>query len=107
MVKIDISALNELETLDLLKELSEHMRREKMEHLIDQVYDMYDFKEEISDLEDEVSDLEKKIDELEGDNLHLSGDMGDALKVAQGMNPDSGHDVLQEQINQIIEHLTQ
>lgn len=55
----DIKHLTELELLELMELLPEYLRREKMTHIVDQVF------EPAEDLEHEIDELNSKIEELE------------------------------------------
>lgn len=56
-----IENLNELETLALLQRIGEHLRKNKMEHLIDQVFDLDDLAGEIDELKEEIESLKLKM----------------------------------------------
>src|SRR5688500_11704885 len=64
-----IKGLSELELDDLLKDIGQHLRKNKMEHLIDNAFDMDDHTEQIEELEEDVRELETEKDGLT-DKLH-------------------------------------
>ncbi len=63
-----VKSLPEIELLSFMEILAEHLRKEKMEGLIDSVFEVGD--DVHKDYRDEISDMEDKIDDLERD-LHL------------------------------------
>lgn len=59
-----ISKLSELELDDLLKDIGLHLRKNNLEHLINNAFVIDDFEGEIEALQDQVSRLESDKDEL-------------------------------------------
>lgn len=55
-----IATLSELELDQLLKDIGQLLRKNKQEHLIDDAFDMDDWRERVSDLEYEVEKMENE-----------------------------------------------
>lgn len=59
-----IKGLSELDLDQLLREISQHLYKNKLEHLIDNAFQIEDYTAQIEELEDEVRDLERERDDL-------------------------------------------
>lgn len=57
-----VTALPEIELAEVMTEIGKHIQREKLEHLIDDVFEIETNEKEIERLEDEISDLEREVD---------------------------------------------
>lgn len=64
-----IKGLSELDLDQLLRDIAQHLYKNKQEHLINSAFQMDDQTEQIEDLEKEVYDLEQERDDLQ-DSLH-------------------------------------
>jgi hypothetical protein len=56
-----IKALSELEFSAILKQMAEHLRRNKWEHIIDDCFDIETYESELGDANDEISELKEKL----------------------------------------------
>lgn len=65
-----ITSLSEIELDQLLKDIGQHLHKNKLEHLIDAAFQLDDQADEIRDLEYDLEELEKQkdkaIDKLDG-----------------------------------------
>lgn len=77
-----IDSLNEMDTVDLLKSVAGHIQKNKMEHIIDQVFDTPDdLTEEVSDLNDEIFNQQVQIDRLDTDISVLTKKLQDIKNI--------------------------
>ncbi len=60
-----IASLSELELDGLLREVAQHLRKNNLEHLINNSFQMEDYTEEIEKLEESLADAERENDEKE------------------------------------------
>ncbi len=71
--------LNELESLELLQKLNEHLIKNNTVHLVDQVFNINELTDEIEDLQSQVNELEEEKRDLEDDHMTLSAKIDEAL----------------------------
>lgn len=100
---IDEMNLNELESLELLQKLNEHLIKNNMLHIVDDVFNVNDYEAELHDLIEKVSDLEKENKSLEDDHSTLFAKIDEALfkikdSISKSEHPDK-EDFLKELIN--------
>lgn len=58
-----VRSLPEIELLEFIQGLGDHLTKNKMEHLIDQVFEVGE--EELSEMQNKVNNLEEEISSLE------------------------------------------
>ena len=71
--------LNELESLELLQKLNEHLIKNQTTHLLDQVFNIDGLEEEVGQLHEQVRDLEEEKSTLEDNNMVLSARIDEAI----------------------------
>jgi len=57
-----VKALPEIELAEVMTEVIKHIQREKLDHLINDVFEIETNEDEIERLQDEISDLESEVD---------------------------------------------
>jgi cell division protein FtsB len=101
-----ISGLSEIELDQLLKDVGEHLRKNNLEHLIDNAFQMDDQTDEIEGLEQRVSELESEIDTLESDSRDLQTKIDGAIEKLEELEGEEfGEDWGREKIEETIKLL--
>lgn len=101
-----ISRLSELELDDLLKDIGLHLRKNNLEHLINNAFVIDDFEGEIDELNEKLEEKEEKIEDLESDKQNLEVKIEDAIDELEGLEYD-GEDSLTDKskVKDIIKSL--
>lgn len=92
-----IKSLSELELDSLLKEIGQHLRKNNLEHLIDNSFDIETFEDELREAEDRIEELEDYQSKLEDINR-----IADDLKDTDELQEDA-YEVLIEGIKEITD----
>lgn len=58
-----IKTLSELDFSALLREMAEHIRREKWEHIIDDCFDIETYEDELDEVKEELKSIRQKYSE--------------------------------------------
>lgn len=92
-----IKSLTELEFSALLKEMSEHIRKNNWEHIIDECFDIDTHEEELEDLQRDFDSATDEKDDLSA-KIYKAIDMLDELEIID--------DDLQKEVDKIKDELS-
>lgn len=96
-----IKSLSELELTTLIEELRDHFRKNKLNHVFDDVTDCSHLQDEINELEEKVESLEEKLEESNSDAQHWEDKADRASRILlELIDNEHGVDQLNDKLNE-------